>query len=943
MSVSKPESVDKSKNGLADSRFLLLWLFFSPKRWLDYQQSILQRSRHLTLSVFAYADLGPEKKSAVKQMVRQNALFLQLALIVISGVIISVAVPLNVESSIVLRLATADFINIPAGWINGLAFGASFALIGGFLLALFHSIALGIAAATLGLTLFSIAWGLGWDFGTIIVFGFVGGLLGQIALVATPVRPGPAKSLSLQAVTVIVGMAMGIITLLIVTTLPVIVMRGNVEDVGVRFGLIYGSVLGLSCALLLIVTTGFQLGFERKRSTFIALFVFFGCLALGLFFGSRAFFSEDIVVSIVIGAQTAIVATVLNVVSFAVAEALASPQAGAVSAGISTGLGGVVAFALSFNPESRSGNWGWVFLLGIVSTILGMTFHLWRPILTYPFALVWNLFLVQREENKLDTTGRRMRRHTAFWDEHQWIPLIGLDDYLLFLLEQEPNLAWSAIGEIALSKQSWAAQAAQIEHDARQLAQQDSLEAIGKYHQGLETNLPTTSAATPIIRTFRAISRDVSAALAQTSRYNQKMVLQEAEAQTNGLLFELTRSNDRTTQRFRPIGTQWLNIITGSLSLSSAANEQDEIINPYVVGVPLTRKQQLFVGRTDVSRRLEELLRNQDHPPFLLFGQRRMGKTSLLYQLRWLLPNRIVPVTVDLQGPVALAKDHAGFMYNFGKQMIASANQQDLILPELPRESLIHDPFTTFDDWLDEVGRTLAQKGVETVLLCLDEFETLGHAFAKGTLQEDAILGTVRHMIQHRPQFKLLLAGSHHLDEFPTWANYLINVETIRLGCLGDEQARQLIERPIAGFQLGYAPEAVERILSLTNGHPYLLQLVCAEVVNMKNEGPFDERFVVANGDEVEQVIPDILVRGRQFFVDMQQNQFPAGSLPLLQLLAQSADGLTKEQVGFGADDQKGLQRLISLEYVEERKGSYRLPVELIRYWLLDQSASHFE
>ena len=833
-----------------------------------------------------------------------------------------------------MRMATEHMVEIPAGWVNGLAYGISFAVIGGLLFSMFHSIAMAVAGVVVGILLFGSAWGLSWDLGTMAFLGFGGGLLGRVALGNVPDDPKHAKSIPLQIATVFIGIVVAVIILLTLTTLPVIFMRGNIQETGLRFGLIYGSILGISSSLVFALIYGYQVGFDQQRIIRSSLIVTLGCVLAGLLFGSRTFLIEDLVVSIVIGMQSAIVAFTLFLISNHFASLLGGGRAGAIAAGLATGAGGVLAFATSFNPLSRPGNWHIVAIVGITSTILGLTIMFWRPIITYPFLLVWNLIVVRQEEKYIDATGRRMNLHSAFWDQHQWLPIIGLNDYLLLLLEREPELGHKALNAIAQTRQSWAAQAAQIEHDARQLEQRTTLKALSNYHQTIDVTLPVTSAATPIIRALGGISRDVSAALAQSSRFNHNMVLQEAEAQTNSLIFELSRNNDHIAQRFRPIVIQWLNVIGQALADVDQKNNHLEIVNPYVVGVPLTRKQQLFVGRSDVSHRLEELLRHQDHPPFLLFGQRRMGKTSLIYQLRWLLPKRILPITVDLQGPVALARDHAGFLYNFGKQVIQSADQQQVRLPALERDRLNLDPFTAFDDWLMHLEDLLAKQGIETVLLCLDEFETLGYAFEKGTLEEESVLGMLRHVIQHRPRFKLLLAGSHLLDSFPTWSSYLINVETIKLGCLEESEARQLIENPIAGFELSYDPEALEKILRLTNGHPYLLQLVCAEMVTQKNEGALESRFRVVSAAEVEQIIPDVLVRGRQFFVDMEQNQFPAGTLPILQKLAK-AGSLTAAKLAIPEELKPAFQRLLTMEFVKEQDGSYRLPIELIRHWLI--------
>jgi hypothetical protein len=86
----------------------------------------------------------------------------------------------------------------------------------------------------------------------------------------------------------------------------------------------------------------------------------------------------------------------------------------------------------------------------------------------YPVTGVWNKLLFQLDEQRLPA-GRRplLRWHSAFWDEFQRLPLLGLDTHLLLVLEQQPALGAAALDYLATSRQRWAAQAAQIELDAR--------------------------------------------------------------------------------------------------------------------------------------------------------------------------------------------------------------------------------------------------------------------------------------------------------------------------------------------------------------------------------------------------------------------------------------------------------------------------------------------
>ena len=186
----------------------------------------------------------------------------------------------------------------------------------------------------------------------------------------------------------------------------------------------------------------------------------------------------------------------------------------------------------------------------------------------------------------------------------------------------------------------------------------------------------------------------------------------------------------------------------------------------------------------------------------------------------------MIPLFVDLQGAAA-ASDHAGLLFNISRDMNKSSSERhNLKLPQLSRDSLVTDPFSRFGEWLDEVQQTLGQN---VGLLALDEFEALDGALTKGKFDETSIFGILRNLIQHRPRFKVLLAGSHTFEELQRWASYLINVQVVRLTYLKEAEARQLIEQPETDFALRYQPEACQRVLDITHGHPFLLQLCRAQ------------------------------------------------------------------------------------------------------------------
>jgi hypothetical protein len=570
----------------------------------------------------------------------------------------------------------------------------------------------------------------------------------------------------------------------------------------------------------------------------------------------------------------------------------------------------------------------------------GLTLNLWRPVVLYPLLVVWDTLLYQLDKRRTSRRTSLLRWHCAFWDEFQRLPLRGLDKHLFLVMERNPVEGNAAIEYLNTSHQRWAAQEVQIELDAHKLEGCEDVEAIRQVHNSLTIG-ELQGPVNYLLRSFSRISKDVDAALNQESAYNQREGLRPVADRLDSLLQELTRSSGKYTVRFRPIAASWKQILTNYLlELDAEVERRQEIDNPYIIAIPLTKQNEVFVkptdiSGTDISKRIEQLLLDRRRPPLLLYGQRRIGKTSLLNNLGRLLPTTIVPMFVDLQGPVSSAKDYAGFLYNIARGMIDSANKKrGLTLPPLTRDSLESDPSTCFDEWLDKVEQELKQ---DTILLALDEFEALDSALVKGRFDEEDILGMLRHLIQHRPRFKVLLSGSHTLEEFQRWASYLINVQVVHISYLKETEARKLIVKPVADFALRYEPEAVQRVLDLTRCHPCLVQLLCCEIVALKNEQEPSVRRLATLAD-VEAAVPAALSSGSVFFfADIQNNQVDDTGLAVLRFMATRGEGaiVSREILSqrFQNELDKTLNLLLRRELIELVEEGYRFQVELIRRW----------
>lgn len=670
-------------------------------------------------------------------------------------------------------------------------------------------------------------------------------------------------------------------------------------------------LLGLIAILLLAVVTLFNNYFNTPS--------LFNTLSTGVHYG----------------VENALMYLLLFAFPYGLAKRIANPWAGVI-AGIfaSAGLYITVALMTDLYPLEL--------LLSTIlfAFVLGILVNSWRPLLFYPFCAAWNLLLARADERRIHSSNSLLHWHSVFWDEKQYLPLWGLEDYLVMITERFPTEGKAALERISNTPQSWAAQKAQIELDARRLQNCHTLEAISSTHRQLAAG-ELAGPASALLRSFSRVSRDVEAALAQESKYNQRLALDTVEEHLDGLLRELTRSSEPYALRFQPIAAAWRRILGDNLRiLSEAVENRQEIHSPYVIGIPLTEHQEIFVGRSDISERIEKLLLDRRCPPLLLYGQRRTGKTSLLNNLGKLLPSTIIPLFVDLQGPASLAKNYEGFLYNIGRAMLASAKRhRGLVLPALVRENLHNDPFTSFDEWLDDIEQHLDAD--QTLLLTLDEFSALEHAFNKQLLDEVLVLGMFRHIIQHRSRFKILLSGSQTIDEFERWASYLINVQTVHISYLQAREARQLIEQPVKDFPLRYEAAASHRVLEMTHGHPALIQLVCNEIVSIKNKQPIHDRRL-AQIEDVEMAIPGALQHGRFFFADIANNQVTAEGLTMLKFLAARGEkaavmpeDFVKNCVLSAIQCETELTKMVKQDILEKGAGGYRFQVELIRRWFV--------
>ncbi len=246
-----------------------------------------------------------------------------------------------------------------------------------------------------------------------------------------------------------------------------------------------------------------------------------------------------------------------------------------------------------------------------------------------------------------------------------------------------------------------------------------------------------------------------------------------------------------------------------------------ERFNPYIAGAPVL-SDSMFFGRRSLLRQILNTLHNNS---LMICGERRIGKTSFLHRLHAVLPDvddneyEFIPVLIDLQGVSEI--DFFAFLDHeiSGTLQARGLETEDYDGP-IDARVFVHRLRKSI-----QLLKEACEKNPKLVLL-LDEVDVM-NSFSERTnqqLRSVFMKGFARHIVA-------VMAGIHiskrWKSEGSPWYNFF---EQIELKAFSDIQAKTLITEPVKGVY-SFTKEAVDQILLLTDGKPYLIQKICVNLV----------------------------------------------------------------------------------------------------------------
>jgi uncharacterized RDD family membrane protein YckC len=334
-------------------------------------------------------------------------------------------------------------------------------------------------------------------------------------------------------------------------------------------------------------------------------------------------------------------------------------------------------------------------------------------------------------------------------------------------------------------------------------------------------------------------------------------------------------------------------------------------------------------------------LHNPATNALVLFGQRRIGKTSVLLQLqRRFSTETFLPVYFDLQDQAVCP---------LGEVL---ADLVDTIAEQVGLRSPEPDFFDNRGRFfrrtvLPGLYRTLGES--RRLVFLLDEFDVLDpgdETTLSATAAGRAFFPFLRSLMteDNRPAFVFVVgrrAEDLSLDFTSTFKASLVR----EIWVLDRESAKNLVRQAEVNGSLRFTDDAVGRILRLSSNHPYLTQLLCQRIWELAYRGNPTEPPRV-DLPEVEAAIPDALAAGDQALRWLWDGLAPAEKIyasalaeiaaeretitedRVIQVLTAHAARLRTREVELAPRD---LVKRRVLEVAGERH--YRFAVELFRRW----------
>lgn len=493
--------------------------------------------------------------------------------------------------------------------------------------------------------------------------------------------------------------------------------------------------------------------------------------------------------------------------------------------------------------------------------------------------------------------------------------------------------------------------------DKDQAGNKTGIDLISQWPQRIQTleDLPEPELRVETLtalRKLQSIAGEIGSAGNAISSFKRARIAQQVMISLHQFISEEAESCPQPEwPLIKKAAEKWRNILENSGWLMSENVLEQPVENPYKGhdGRPVTGDT--FVGRREILGRIETFWTSGGSlKPLVLYGHRRMGKTSVLKKLEEDKESNLLFVYLSMQD--AGLVDHAGILFlEFAEAIHKVAEERGLQVGAPPDEN---DYKSTgggrraLNSLLDRLDPQMNDG--KRLVLAIDEFEYIWKNIKEHSIDK-RFLDYLRATIQQYAWLGLVFAGLHAMEEMmgDQQEPFYSQAESLRLTYLDYEETKKLIIDPRPRFALEYADELVEELFRLTYGQPYLIQYLCWKLVTAWNdrfekEGKETPRKLTL--DDLPPTITSGFFRGAEYYFVGVWKNVTENAQHVLRIMAEGETGAwTRDQLDSRLKKKKNpaadsleetLKLLKDHDVILEEQGRLGIASVLMRRWVAD-------
>ena len=258
--------------------------------------------------------------------------------------------------------------------------------------------------------------------------------------------------------------------------------------------------------------------------------------------------------------------------------------------------------------------------------------------------------------------------------------------------------------------------------------------------------------------------------------------------------------------------------------------------SPYTPGSVVSKTN--FIGRkNELNRIMSTLTGDSDQNALIIFGNRRIGKTSILKCIEkdFEIGRRYYTIYWDVED-YSESNSSSDFFIDLIEKIVNVLPNKYRSLLYFKRDEIRDQPYAAFEKFVQSIDNSGIDK---RILILFDEFDNLLHIYEK-TLEikknadqllgpsdifEQEVFSALRKALMSSSSLSIIFTGLPNLTIQDYQSRLFGLADQIQIKEFEEDEARLVID--VSKNTMAIQPTVREMIIEATGAQPYLLQVIC--------------------------------------------------------------------------------------------------------------------